>query len=320
MPNILTEGVHAGEFVLSEGNGHISREAVQVLSGQNLVAGAVIAMIVGGVGGAPVPAVVGTGDGVMTNVKPGASVQAGSYVVTCTAAVTHGGVFSVVAPDGSVLPVFTLTPGTGGTSSYKSSHMDFDITDGSADFEVDDVFTIVVSTTVPVVIGTGDGVMTSLSLGSESKSGTYTVKCTAAVTNGGTFSITDPDGNALADMVLSAGASNTTAYESDQVNFSITDGSADFVVDDVFYVAVFGSGANAGTVLEYDPTGVDGREDPYGILFDAVDASLAETTGVAVARLAEVVGDSITWGSAVTSAQKAVAIEKLANARRIFVR
>lgn len=35
----LTEGMHAGEFILSEANGQRSREVATVASGQNLVAG-----------------------------------------------------------------------------------------------------------------------------------------------------------------------------------------------------------------------------------------------------------------------------------------
>ena len=42
---VLTEGRHAGEFIVSEGNGRISRETVTVLSGQTLSAGAVLGRI-----------------------------------------------------------------------------------------------------------------------------------------------------------------------------------------------------------------------------------------------------------------------------------
>ena len=41
----LTEGRYAGEFIVSEGNGHISRETITVLSGENLEAGAVLGKI-----------------------------------------------------------------------------------------------------------------------------------------------------------------------------------------------------------------------------------------------------------------------------------
>ena len=41
----VTEGNHAGEFLLSEGNGTISREQVTILSGENLVAGEVLGKV-----------------------------------------------------------------------------------------------------------------------------------------------------------------------------------------------------------------------------------------------------------------------------------
>jgi hypothetical protein len=40
----FTEGTHAGEFLISEGNNTRSREKVTILSGQNLAAGAVLAV------------------------------------------------------------------------------------------------------------------------------------------------------------------------------------------------------------------------------------------------------------------------------------
>jgi hypothetical protein len=44
MPELL-EGRHAGEFIVAEGNGTISRETVTVLSGQTLEAGAVLGRV-----------------------------------------------------------------------------------------------------------------------------------------------------------------------------------------------------------------------------------------------------------------------------------
>ena len=41
----LQEGRYAGEFVVSEGNGRISRETITVLSGENLEAGAVLGKV-----------------------------------------------------------------------------------------------------------------------------------------------------------------------------------------------------------------------------------------------------------------------------------
>lgn len=45
MTTTLTEGRHAGEFLLSEANGQLSREAITVASGEDLVAGAVLGQV-----------------------------------------------------------------------------------------------------------------------------------------------------------------------------------------------------------------------------------------------------------------------------------
>ncbi|RMQ45979.1 hypothetical protein ALQ04_01661 [Pseudomonas cichorii] len=45
MSKIKQEPVHAGEFLLSEGNGNISREAIAVVAGPALMAGQVLGQI-----------------------------------------------------------------------------------------------------------------------------------------------------------------------------------------------------------------------------------------------------------------------------------
>lgn len=45
MSNIYQEPVHAGEFLLSEGAGKISREAINVVAGPALIAGQVLGMV-----------------------------------------------------------------------------------------------------------------------------------------------------------------------------------------------------------------------------------------------------------------------------------
>ena len=42
---VLNEGRYAGEFLVSEGNGRISRETITMLSGQNLQAAAVLGKV-----------------------------------------------------------------------------------------------------------------------------------------------------------------------------------------------------------------------------------------------------------------------------------
>lgn len=295
---LLSEGKNAGEFILSEAPGDRSRENVTVLSGQNLKAGAVVGRVNKGVGKAAIPAVVGTGDGVMSALFAGPEVEKGSYVVTCTVAATDGGTFSVTTPSGKALPNAVVgTP-------YVSRHINFSIADGSADFIVGDVFTIVVTTGAPAVVGTGDGTISGLSLGPDAKPGQYRVECIEAITNSGEFKVVSPDGETVAVGYIVAGAGGTLVLANQrQLNLTITDASTDFAVGDFFEVFAFNELAR-GKVVAWDPTTFDGRDDAAGLLYDNVNASLADKAGVIVARQAQVRKNDLDWAAAIAAGQK----------------
>ncbi len=306
----MTESNRLNDILKFEAENLYSREKITVLSGQDLDLGAVIGKITKGVGAAPIPTVAGTGDGTMTLLKIGSDALFGSYVVKCTGVVANGGVFSIIAPDGTVLPVLTLAPGAGGTTKYESTHLDFSITDGSTDFAVDDTFTVVVTEGgTPAVIGTGDGSMSAISMGPLTQHGTYQVTCIEAATNGGKFSVTAPGGTALPDLELTAGAGNTTVYANEQINFSITDGATDFVAGDYFFIVV---GAGSGKIKEIDFSAVDGSQEAYGFVIAAYDATASDTEGVAIVRDALVDADGLAWPATATTAQIAAAMVLLA--------
>lgn len=313
----LTETNHAGEFILNA-VGESFRD-VTVLSGQTLQAGAVVGRVLRTLAAAPNPSVIGTGDGTMTNVKPGKRAKVGNYVVKCTIAAANGGTFSVTDPDGNALPALTLAAGAGAATNYTSDQISFTITDGTTDFAVDDTFTIAVTAGgTPVVVGTGNGTMSAISMGPQVKSGTYRVECTVAVANGGTFAIIDPDGNRLEDLVLTAGAGAATSYTSEQINFTITDGGTDFAVGDYFHIVV-ARPTSFDSVVAWDPSIYDGRNQAAGILYDAIDASIAAKDGVIVSQDAEVKESLLVWGAAITAAQKVAGKEQL-NALGISIR
>lgn len=305
----ITEGMWTAEAIVSEAENGRSRDAVTVLSGQNLVANSVVGKVtIAGIGRASVPAVVGTGNGAMSLVTAGADAQVGSYVVTCTAIATHGGTFSVVAPDGTALPSLTLTASTGATTAYASSHINFSITDGSTDFIVGDVFTIVVGTTAPTVLGgTGTGTISALSLSEDATTGTYIVINREAITNGGRFEVIAPDGTSLGDnFLMSAGSGTATAFTSRHINFTLTD-ATDFIAGNYFNVAVYKPAAAAKAVA-WDPTPStwDGRQTPAGVLYAAVDASAADVVGVLLARDAQVNAAELQWLTGLTVAEKTI--------------
>lgn len=314
----LTEGTHAGEFLMGEieGIGAPSRENITVLSGQNLTAGYVIGRVNKGVGRISVPTVVGTGNGTVTAVYAGPEVLEGNYVVTCTAAATNGGTFSVTNPAGKALPAATV-----GTA-YTSREINFTLNDGGTDFIVGDAFTFVVSTTAPTVIGTGNGTVSAITLGPDAQPGLYRVECITAITNGGTFKVVSPDGDTVAVGSIVAGAGGTLVLSLQrQLNITITDAATDFAVGDYFNVCVFNK-LSGGKVVAWDPapSSFDGREDVAGILYDAVNASSADTTGVIVARGAAVMKSALQWGAAITSAQKESAYAEMAKQLGIIAR
>jgi hypothetical protein len=302
----LTEGQHACEFLAWEAT-WLKRESITVLSGQNLNAGAVIARVNKGVGRVSIPAVVGTGNGLASAVFGGPEIQVGNYVVTCKTAVLNGGVFSVVNPSGKALPDATVgTP-------YVSREINFTINDGATDFIVGDVFTFVVSTTTPTVVGTGNGTVSAITLGPDAKPGNYRVECIEAVVNGGKFKLVGPTGEVIAVGSIVAGAGGTLVLSLQrQLNVTITDAATDFVVGDFFNVTVFNNLAS-GKVVAWDPTTFDGRDDAVGVLVSAINASAADTAGVIVTRDAIIVKGSLQWGAAITDAQKESAYIDLAS-------
>lgn len=135
-----TEAIHPGEFILSEAEGYRSRENVTVLSGQNLVAGAVIGKATVALTVAE-PGHTGTGDGaitmdVTTPVLAGA--QVGTYTATCTHVDTAGGMFTVLDPNGICI-------GNVRVGDTFANQIKFVIADGSTDHAAGSKFTIVVT-------------------------------------------------------------------------------------------------------------------------------------------------------------------------------
>jgi hypothetical protein len=142
MAQVLQEGVYSAEFLISEGQRNISREAVTILSGADLKPGTVLGQVISATA-TPAAVAGGTGNGTLTMdattpVLPGA--KEGVYRATCITAAANGGTFRVEDPDGIVLGDIAV----GGTFS---DDIKFVIADGSADFIVGDAFTITVAVT-----------------------------------------------------------------------------------------------------------------------------------------------------------------------------
>lgn len=297
-----TEGNYTLEFLLSEAPGQRSRDAGVLLSGQDLAAGTVVGKITKAQAAAPIPAIVGTGTGLMSALTFGPAVQAGAYVITLTAT-SATAAFTVTAPDG-----VALIGGNVGTA-YVSDHLSFLISNGGT-MTTGDTYTVTVTASgTPVLVGTGTGLFSALSLGPDAQLGTYrvTVLATSAT---GEFEVIAPDGSKLKRGQIA------TAYTSSHVNFTLANGGTMTIADYGNIIVANGSGKFAA----YTPLTYDGRNDPYGVLVAVGDASAGDIDCAVIARDAEVASDLLMWAATVSAGDKLVAATKLNDKRGILVR
>lgn len=135
---VLTEGLHAGGFLVSEcDEGFISREAITVAEG-NLVVGTVLGKIETGTATATAAAG-NTGNGAMGTIAEHKGIQAGDYVLTVKKAAANGGDFQVVNPQGHVVGIGSVG------AVFIGGGLEFTLADGATDFVVGDSFVITVA-------------------------------------------------------------------------------------------------------------------------------------------------------------------------------
>lgn len=86
----------------------------------------------------------GTGTGTMSAISLGPDAQNGGYQVICRAAVTNGGDFEVIAPDGSSIGRFLMGTGSTEAAAFASRHINFTLTDAT-DFIAGNYFNVIVA-------------------------------------------------------------------------------------------------------------------------------------------------------------------------------
>lgn len=150
--------------------------------------------------------------------------------------------------------------------------------------------------------GDGDAAGAAVTLGEDALPGIYTLLCTAAAANAGTFSVKTPDGLYLPDLTVAQ------AYASDHINLTLPDGAVDWAVGDIILVTVSGTGK----WTELGLAAVDGSQHAAGFLYAPKDASAADAACVVVYWAADVNAAEITWPAGITADQKATAIAELA--------
>lgn len=131
----LNETTHAGGFILSEANGHLSRENGVLNSGQDLAAGTVLGRLKTGAGAK----ISGTGDGTIGAVTLGPDAEVGVYVLTGKSESANAGTFSVRTPSGQQLPDLTVA------AAYASTHINLTVADGTNDWDIGDVIHVTVT-------------------------------------------------------------------------------------------------------------------------------------------------------------------------------
>lgn len=151
---------------------------------------------------------------------------------------------------------------------------------------------------------TGNGAISAVSAGNTAKAGAYIATCIEPASNGGTFSVEDPDG-------VNVGTAVVGTPFAGPVNFTIGDGGTDFVAGDRFTITV---APGSGKYKEYNPANTDGSQTAVAILLDAVNATSADKEGVIIARHAEVNAAELIWFSGADANQKTVGLANLAAA------
>lgn len=132
---------------------------------------------------------------------------------------------------------------------------------------------------------TGDGTIGTLTAGTGVQTGVYTVTFIEPAANLGTFTVEDPAG-------VEIGTGTVGSAFAGEVNFTISDGAADFVAGDQFTVTV---APGSGKYTEYDPTNNDGSQAAVAVLWGNVDATLADVEVAIIARDAEVNAAELQW-------------------------
>lgn len=100
--------------------------------------------------------------------------------------------------------------------------------------------------------------------------GAYNLEVTEAVVNGGVLKLEDPNGALVASgLIMTVGAGAATVFEAAGLQFTVTDGAADFIVGDKFSLTV----AANGKLVPFATDGAGGAQIPKAVLTYDVTAA-----------------------------------------------
>ncbi len=150
---------------------------------------------------------------------------------------------------------------------------------------------------------TGDGVMGAITVSVPAIPGRYKLRFYAAATDLGDFAVEDPFGRQIGIGIVG------TAFSSGGLAFTLADGSADYVLDDLIFIDVV---VTAVKFIQLVLAGTDGSEIAAGLLLlDTTAPDGADIAAAIVTRDAMINKDMITYPDSASAAQKLVILGQL---------
>jgi phage tail sheath gpL-like len=99
--------------------------------------------------------------------------------------------------------------------------------------------------TASAITGTGNGTLTAMSVTGVAVPGAYTLTVNTVAANGGTWTLTDPNGTVVStSLLMTAGVGTATVFNVGGLQFTITDGTTDFALADSFTMTVPATSVN----------------------------------------------------------------------------
>ncbi len=222
---------------LIAGDYPIVRKAVTLLLGTNYARGTLLGKITKSTPTTGTPNTGNSGNGTMTSVLAGLKTKLGTYLMTCLGQTGSAISMPTTGTAGTNTGAGTCTGVTAGASAKAGTYTLVCNTKVDAG-GVFTVFTVIAPTGERLPDATVGVAYTNAQINFTLNDGTpdfevgdsFTIAATAV--NGGLFSVTDPEGNKMPDATVGV------AYSNAQMNFTINDGTNDFVAGDSFTIPV----------------------------------------------------------------------------------
>jgi len=276
-----TLSARAGDFILSEAPGTLSREPVVIAAGAGALGSSTVL-------------------GKRARAGNGAVVTGSIATTTLTVTAVTSGTLTVgqTISGAGVTPgtkITALGTGTGGTGTYTVS---------ASQTASSTTITATAAAATAWSANTGTGTVGAITVTTGVKLGTYKLAIVEPGTNVGTFTVTGPDGVLIGTGVVAS------PFSAGGLAFTVSD-ATDFVAGDGFDIVV---AAGDGKYVAYDDDSTDGSDVAAGILIYPVDATSADQDAVIIARLAEIDSARLVWAATNDANDKTAGLADLATA------